>query len=72
MERVLDKRIIKFGGKEATEYLVKFKGYINVWNEWYPEGLLDNARELVHEYEEKLMALPRTRTRSSRRIARRL
>jgi hypothetical protein len=43
LERVVDKRVTKYGKKTAVEYPVKFKGWGSQWNEWYLIELLDNA-----------------------------
>jgi hypothetical protein len=53
LERLVDKRVVKYGGKKCIEYLVKFKGYGNQWNDWYPITLLDNAKDLVQDYEQR-------------------
>jgi hypothetical protein len=71
LERVVDRRTTRYGGRNNTEYLVKFKGYGNQHNDWYPEELLADAQELVAEYEQKLAALPAPR-RSKRTSTRRL
>ena len=54
IEKIVDKRQIKYGkSKPVTEYRVKWKGYGPEWNEWYPEDLLDNARDLIKGYLER-------------------
>jgi hypothetical protein len=69
LERVVDRRTTRYGGRNNTEYLIKFKGYGNQYNDWYPEELLVDAQELVAEYEQKLAALlaPRRSKRTSTR-----
>lgn len=47
VERLLDKRI----SRNQPQYLVKWKGYGNEHNVWYPLRALDDADELVAEYE---------------------
>ena len=47
IERLIDKRITR----NQPHYLVKWKGYGNEHNVWYPLRALDNADELVAEYD---------------------
>ena len=52
IEKLLDRRLRRYGrGKKIIEYLVKWTGYGSEFNEWYGEDLLDNAVELMLEYE---------------------
>jgi hypothetical protein len=52
IEKLLDRRLRRYGrGKKIIEYLVKWTGYGPEFNEWYGEDLLDNAVELMLEYE---------------------
>lgn len=43
------------------QYLVKWKGYGNEHNVWYDIDDLDNAQELVAEFETRQAARPRAR-----------
>ena len=51
VERLLNKRVIRKGRGYATEYLVRWKGYGPAFDEWYNIKDLENADELVAEYE---------------------
>ena len=53
LEKVVDKRVIRRGRgrKFCIEYFIRFKGYESEYNDWYPDKLLDNARDLIKEYE---------------------
>ena len=52
IEKLVDKRTIRYGkGKPETEYLVQWKGFGPAYNEWYPVRLLQNAKELMAEYD---------------------
>lgn len=46
IEAVLGKRV----RHKRTEYLIKWLGYSNKHNQWYPENLLENAKELIQQY----------------------
>jgi hypothetical protein len=61
LERIVDHRF--YGRHRKLEYLVKFKGWSNAHNDWYPEELLANAQELVDEYRARIdLTLPSRRT----------
>lgn len=60
LERIVDKRYTNYGKRKNLEYLVKFAGWGNQWNEWYPVELLGNAKQLIEEYENRLLP-PRPR-----------
>ena len=63
IEKLVDKRTIRYGkGKSETEYLVQWKGFGPAYNEWYPVRLLQNAKELMAEYDAE-----HPKTRSQRR-----
>ena len=54
IETLIDRRLRRYGrGKKIIEYLVKWKGYGPEFNEWYGEDLLDNAVDLMLEYESR-------------------
>ena len=53
VERILDKRIRKFGRTTVTQYMVKWLGWGPEYNEWRSLSYLDNCLELVEEYEER-------------------
>jgi hypothetical protein len=53
IEKLVDKRTRKFGrGRPQTEYLVRWKGYGPAYDEWYPTNLLENAKQLIAQYED--------------------
>jgi hypothetical protein len=64
LERIVDKRFTKYGNKNNLEYLVKYKGYGNEWNEWQPVEALGNAQDLVNEYEQRLAQKPAEQKKS--------
>lgn len=55
IERLLNRRTVKKGRGRATEYLVRWKGYGPEWDRWYNIKDLDNAAELVQQYEQGLV-----------------
>jgi cephalosporin-C deacetylase-like acetyl esterase len=56
VEKVIAKRMLPKKGKRAarTEYLIKWKGYDDQWNQWMAQDQLDHAQDLVQEYEAKM------------------
>jgi hypothetical protein len=54
IERLLNKRIIKKGRGVSTQYLVRWKGWGLEYDTWYRIQDLQNAAELVTEYEAQL------------------
>jgi RNase H-like domain found in reverse transcriptase/Reverse transcriptase (RNA-dependent DNA polymerase)/Integrase zinc binding domain/Chromo (CHRromatin Organisation MOdifier) domain/gag-polyprotein putative aspartyl protease len=53
VERIMSKRQRRYGrGRPRTEYLVKWKGYPDWESSWLPLSHLDNAQELIQEYED--------------------
>jgi hypothetical protein len=60
LDRIVSKRYTKYGRKKNLEYLVKYKGYSNAFNEWFPVKLLPNAKELIAEYEANITVQPTT------------
>ena len=53
VERLLNKRIIKKGRGLATEYLLRWRGYGLEFDRWYNIKDLQDALELVQEYDEE-------------------
>lgn len=53
VERLLNKRVIRKGRGLATEYLLRWKGYGPEFDRWYNLKDLQDALELVEEYEEE-------------------
>lgn len=51
IERLLNKRTIRRDRGRVTQYLVRWKGYEPKWDRWYALKDLENAKELVEEYE---------------------
>jgi hypothetical protein len=66
LERIVDKRYTKYGGKDNLEYLVKYLGWGNQYNEWQPVELLAQATELIQDFEERLKGAPTTTRRRGR------
>lgn len=54
IDRLFNKRMIKRGKGLTTEYLICWTSYEPEWDRWYNVKNLDNAAELVHEYQENL------------------
>lgn len=53
VERVLAKRIRKFGRTAVTQYLIKWLGYGPEFNEWKSLSALDHCLELIEEFEQR-------------------
>jgi hypothetical protein len=51
IERLLARRQRKVRGKMVTEYLVRWLGWGPEYDAWYPTSKLDNARDLIRDYE---------------------
>lgn len=54
IERLLNKRIIKKGRGMTTQYLVRWRGYGPEWDKWFSVNNLDNAKDLIKDYEEAI------------------
>ncbi len=48
LERLRGKRVTKTG---LVSYLVRWKGYGPEYDKWLRTSLLDNAKELIEDYE---------------------
>ncbi len=62
VERILDERTVN----GERQYLLKWKGYGDDWDQWEPESSLENADELLAEWSTAKAARPR-RGRPKRR-----
>ena len=51
VERIVNKRLRKFGRITVTQYMVKWSGYGPEFNEWRSLSYLNNCMKLVEEYE---------------------
>lgn len=51
IDRLLNKRTIKKGRGYSTQYLVSWKGYGPEHDQWYTMGQLEDAQELIDDYE---------------------
>lgn len=56
VERLLNKQQVKKSKGQAIEYLVCWKGYGLKWDRWYNVKGLNNATDLVNDYEVTLAA----------------
>ena len=54
IDRLLNKHMVKKGKARIVEYLVCWTGYGPEWDRWYNVKDLDNAHDLVRDYEEAL------------------
>jgi len=51
VERILRKRMRRYGRGQRIEYLVKWKGYPDYESSWEPSSNLRFAREAIHAFE---------------------
>ena len=65
VERLLNRRVKKRRGKYVTEYLLRWKGYGAEYDTWYDVEHLENARELITDYENELRRISANQERSS-------
>lgn len=63
VERLLNKRVVRKGRGLATEYLLRWKGYGPEFDRWYNLKDLQDALELVEEYEEEARRIGPSRRR---------
>lgn len=54
IERLLNKRTVRWGRGVSTKYLVRWLGYGPEWDRWYNMKDLDNAKDLIQEYEDEI------------------
>ncbi|SLM41004.1 reverse partial [Lasallia pustulata] len=54
VEKLVGRRDRKLGeGKKITEYLVRWKGYSSVHDQWYGKDMLESSKELIEEYDKE-------------------
>ncbi|SLM41435.1 Ribonuclease H-like domain [Lasallia pustulata] len=54
VEKLVGRRDRKLGkGKKITEYLVRWKGYSSVHDQWYRKDMLESSKELIEEYDKE-------------------
>jgi len=56
IDRLLNKRAIKKGRGVSTQYLARWKGYGPEFDEWLTVSALENAQDLINDYEASLAA----------------
>ena len=54
LDKLLNKRVMRKGRGYATEYLVRWKGWGPEHDKWINVRYLDNATELIDEYEQQM------------------
>ena len=54
VERILNKRTIRRDRGQFTEYLIRWVEYESEFDRWYNVKNLDNAQELINDYEKEL------------------
>lgn len=52
IERIIDRRVWLEKGKPVLQYLVKWLGYSAIHNRWYNAGDLDNAKDLMQDFDD--------------------
>jgi hypothetical protein len=57
IERLLDKRTIRKGRGTSVQYLVRWTGYGPEFDQWYPLSQLENAKDLIAEYEARIQGV---------------
>jgi len=58
VERILSKRTIISGGKKCQEYRIKWKGYDDTHNQWYPAEALSDSKDLIVDFEARREQTP--------------
>ena len=66
VERIIDRRVRRYGRNERVEYLIKWKGYDNYENTWEPLSNLTGAAELVEAFDGNERPAVTRSTRASR------
>ena len=54
VQRLLNKRVRCHGKGHSIKYLVRWQGYGPEYNQWYNVKYLDNAQQLVEDYEKAI------------------
>jgi hypothetical protein len=57
IERLLNKRTIWKGRGTSVQYLVRWTGYGPEFDQWYPLSQLENAKDLIAEYEARIQGV---------------
>jgi hypothetical protein len=55
IERILNKRIVKRDQNFFTEYFIRWLEYESEWDRWYNVKDLNHVKELIADYEKKLI-----------------
>jgi hypothetical protein len=55
LDALVGKRVTGKGNKRRTQYLARWKGHGPEWDRWYDEAELENAQDLVMDYEKTLL-----------------
>lgn len=53
VQALLNRRVTTRGKGQSTEYLVRWKGYGPEYDQWYNVKHLDDARDLIQDYEDQ-------------------
>jgi hypothetical protein len=71
VEYILDRKATRKNSKDQYQYLVHWKGFGVAEEQWLPESQLENAQELLQEYNQKLKDTGETPELSKRHMRRR-
>ena len=66
VERILDKRVRRFGRIDVNQYLVKWLGYGPEYNEWKFIEKMAGSLKLIEEYEKQHPKHPTPKTRPAK------